>query len=202
MVKYGLTFNELEFSRLLQSCFNNYTIEKSYQHIIYPVLQRIGLLWRKDEVCPAQEHFVTNIIRRKLMVAIEQIPLNSLEKSTWLLCLPEDEEHDIPLLFANYLLRNSGFKVIYLGEKVPIGSIQNAIHQNNIPHLLLFMVRQRPITETNNLIHELSAQNPATKIHVSGNAELISSLKLDEKINHLSSIAAFNTYLHQLSYAN
>lgn len=202
LVKYGLTFKELEFNRLLQSCFNNYTIEKSYQHIIYPVLQRIGLLWRKEEVCPAQEHFVTNLVRQKLMVAIAQIPLASLIKSTWLLCLPEDEEHDIPLLFANYLLRNSGFNVIYLGEKVPTTAINNTIHQNNIPHLLLFMVRQRPITETHKLILELCTQNPATKIHVSGNSALISSLKLDNKINHLSSIAAFNTYLHQLSYAN
>lgn len=202
LVKYGLSFNELEFSSLLQNCFEHYSIEKSYQQIIYPVLQRIGLLWRKDEVCPAQEHFVTNLVRQKLMVAIEQIPLVSLKKSTWLLCLPEDEEHDIPLLFANYLLRKNGFNVIYLGEKVPINSIQITIHQNNIAHLLLFMVRQRPITETKNLLQELSALNPATKIHVSGNAALINSLKLDEKINHLSSIAAFNSYLHQLNYAN
>ncbi|MES2446695.1 MAG: MerR family transcriptional regulator [Bacteroidota bacterium] len=202
LVKYGLTFNEVEFSRLLEGCFSNYTIEKSYQNIIYPVLQRIGFLWRKDEACPAQEHFITNIIRQKLMVAIAQIPLASLNKSTWLLCLPEDEGHDIPLLFANYLLRNNGFKVIYLGEKIPTNSIQNAIHQNNIAHLLLFMVRQRPLAETNKLIHELSNQNPDINIHLSGNKDLITSLQLDQKINYLPSIAAFITHLHQLSHAN
>ena len=202
LVKYGLAFNEVEFSRLLESCFSNYNIEKSYQNIIYPVLQRVGFLWRKDEICPAQEHFITNIIRQKLMVAIAQIPLAALHKSIWLLCLPEDESHDIPLLFANYLLRKSGFKVIYLGEKIPINSIQNAIHQNNIAHLLLFMVRQRPITETNTLIHELSAKNPDVNIHLSGNKDLITALQLNQRINYLPSIAAFITYLHQLSHAN
>ena len=202
LLKFGIAYNEQKFSEILNTCIANYGLDTCYQQMIYPLLQRIGLLWRKEDVCPGQEHFLTSIIRQKLMVAIDQISLNTQVKSTWLLFLPEDEEHDIALLYASYILRTNGFKVIYLGEKVPLSSIESVVNNNKIDHLLFFMVRQRPIAEANEYIQNLITKYGDSKIHISGNSSLLHSLDLDQKVNYFKSIPIFQSYLQNISYAN
>ncbi|MGC8751254.1 MerR family transcriptional regulator [Hydrotalea sp.] len=94
-------------------------IEKSITQIIFPFLERIGILWLTNHVNPAQEHLVTNIIRQKLIVGIESthshLPLNK----TALLFLPEGEYHELGLLFMYYLLKSRGVKIYYLGANIP-----------------------------------------------------------------------------------
>lgn len=202
LLKFGIAYNEQKFSEILNTCITSYGLDTSYQQIIYPLLQRVGLLWRKEDVCPGQEHFLTSIIRQKLMVAIDQIPLNTQVRSTWLLFLPEDEEHDIALLYASYILRNNGFRVIYLGEKVPQSSVESVMNDNKIDHLLFFMIRQRPIEEANNYIQNLTSKYDDVKIHISGNGNLINNLDLGHKVNYFKSISLFQSYLQNILYAN
>jgi methanogenic corrinoid protein MtbC1 len=87
--------------------------------VIYPTLVKIGLMWSKDEVVPVQEHFITNLIKQKLFTAIDALPYLDVEKGSWLLFLPEGEHHELGLLMANYILKEKGYRVIYLGANVP-----------------------------------------------------------------------------------
>lgn len=202
LVKFGIAYNEQKFSEILNTCIASYGLDTSYQQIIYPLLLRIGLLWRKEDICPGQEHFLTSIIRQKLMVAIDQIPLNKQVKSTWLLFLPEDEEHDIALLYTSYILRTYGFKVIYLGEKVPQSSLESVMNDVKIDHLLFFMIRQRPIVEAESYIQNLVTKYDDLKIHIAGNSNLLNNLDLNDKVNYFKTISIFQSYLQNLSYAN
>lgn len=95
-------------------------IERTVLQIIFPFLEKIGILWQTGHIHPAQEHLVTNVIRQKLMVAIDACIPHSLLDKTFLLFLPEGEHHELGLLFMYYLLKSRGAKIIYLGANVPV----------------------------------------------------------------------------------
>ncbi|WP_316767910.1 MerR family transcriptional regulator [Pedobacter frigiditerrae] len=201
LLKFGVAYNELSFADLLTQAISEHGVEDSYQQIIYPLLQRLGLMWRRDNICPAQEHFISGIIRQKLMTAIDNIPLKIQTKSSWLLFLPEDEAHEIPLLFASYLLRTNGFKVVYLGDRVPLASLKDAMKNFKAENLLFFMVRQRTIADAASYLAAIENNFSDAKIHIAGNEKLINNLSLNDRINHFSSIEEFKNLLINLNHA-
>jgi MerR family transcriptional regulator, light-induced transcriptional regulator len=99
-------------------------IERTVIQIIFPFLEKIGILWQTGHINPAQEHFVTNIIRQKLIVAIEGTIPPVKQDKTFLLFLPEGEHHELGLLFIYYLIKSRGGKTIYLGANVPIKDVE------------------------------------------------------------------------------
>lgn len=113
-----------KFESILDDHIKRVGVEKSITQIIFPFLERVGILWLTNHVNPAQEHLITNIIRQKLILGIEKV--NSIFSSSKLcvLFLPEGEYHELGLLFMHYLLKTKGVKVIYLGANVPIKDIE------------------------------------------------------------------------------
>jgi DNA-binding transcriptional MerR regulator len=113
-----------QFETILDDHISKRGIEKSIIHIVFPFLERVGILWVTNHINPAQEHLITNIIRQKIILGIEKV--NSIFSSTKLciLFLPEGEHHEMGLLFMHYLLKSKGIKVIYLGANVPIKDIE------------------------------------------------------------------------------
>ena len=99
-------------------------IEKTIIRIIFPFFERIGILWQTGHINPAQEHLITNIIRQKLIVGIDQAkPLMKVKRS-FLLFLPEREHHELGLLLVYYLLKRRGAEVFYIGANVPLKDAQ------------------------------------------------------------------------------
>jgi len=112
-------FEKIVSTNILQFGFDNTMI-----HIIYPFLSRIGTLWVTGSIGPAQEHFITNLIRQKIIVAIDgQVNKQRPNAKKYLLFLPEGELHEISLLFANYIIRARHNKVIYLGQSLPFNEL-------------------------------------------------------------------------------
>jgi MerR family transcriptional regulator, light-induced transcriptional regulator len=109
-----------EFERIIDNYILARGIERTITQLIFPFLERIGVLWQTDHINPAQEHLVTNIIRHKLIVGIEATVSHTKINKTVLLFLPEKEHHELGLLFMYYLLKSRGVKVIYLGANVPV----------------------------------------------------------------------------------
>jgi MerR family transcriptional regulator, light-induced transcriptional regulator len=99
-------------------------IERSISQIIFPFLEKIGILWLTSHINPAQEHLVSNIIRQKLIVGIESVVSSVDLKKTILLFLPEGEYHELGLLFLYYILKSRGAKVVYLGANVPLDDVE------------------------------------------------------------------------------
>jgi DNA-binding transcriptional MerR regulator len=112
-----------DFESVLDFQIANKGIEKTITQIIFPFLERIGILWVTSRVNPAQEHLVTNIIRQKLIVGIEKTVPALQVTSTALLFLPEGEHHELGILFMYYLLKSRGVKVLYLGANVPMRDV-------------------------------------------------------------------------------
>jgi DNA-binding transcriptional MerR regulator len=96
------------------------------EHII-PFLNRIGVMWLVGTINPAQEHFISNLIRQKIITAIDQLPIPDPGQSKAILFLPEHEWHEISLLVYHYHLRSKGFNSIYLGQALPYDALIKTI---------------------------------------------------------------------------
>jgi DNA-binding transcriptional MerR regulator len=92
------TFDELMFDKVFSNAVLRLGLVDTYLKVIYPLLVRVGLMWSKDDVMPAQEHFFSNLIKQKIFAAIDATPLPQNADQTWLLFLPETESHEIGLL--------------------------------------------------------------------------------------------------------
>lgn len=109
-------FDKIMSTNILQAGFENTMLS-----IIFPFLTKIGVLWQTGSITPAQEHFISNLIRQKLIVAIDGCYVSSKDvKHKYLLFLPEGELHELSLLFCYYLVKSRKNKVIYLGQNVPL----------------------------------------------------------------------------------
>ena len=111
------------FEKLLTEQIRTKGIEKTITQILFHYLEKMGILWMTNHINPAQEHLVTNIIRQKLIVGIDNVESPLKINKTVLLFLPENEYHEIGLLFMFYLLKKRGVQVIYLGANVPLSDV-------------------------------------------------------------------------------
>lgn len=119
-----IDLDEERFEKILNANIQQFGFENTMIHIIYPFLSRIGVLWMTGSIGSAQEHFITNLIRQKLITAIDgQTTKAGATGKTFVLFLPEGEFHEISLLFANYIIRARSNKVIYLGQSLPFDEL-------------------------------------------------------------------------------
>ena len=103
-------------------------IERTITQIIFPYMEKIGILWLTNHINPAQEHLVSNVIRQKLIVGIEGIATSLKINKTVLLFLPEGEYHELGMLFMYYLLKSRGVSTIYLGANVPMQDVEYVVN--------------------------------------------------------------------------
>lgn len=117
---------------MLESILDNYIlskgIERTITQIIFPFMEKIGILWVTNHINPAQEHLVSNIIRQKLIVGIESVSTSLKINKTILLFLPEGEHHELGLLFMYYLLKSRGVSTIYLGANIPLPDVEYVVN--------------------------------------------------------------------------
>ena len=133
VINNSLIYNEQKISALIATSIEQNGVLDTYKLVIYPTLVRMGLMWLNGRLCPSQEHFLSQIIRQKIFAAVDNLnPEQTSGAARWVLFLPEDEDHDIGLLFAHYLLRSNNRNVIFLGSKVPLPSIERILQENKI----------------------------------------------------------------------
>jgi MerR family transcriptional regulator, light-induced transcriptional regulator len=163
MVASAIEFNETLFHKIFSSSVMCYGLEGAYLKVIYPALQRLGMMWFSDKIAPAQEHFVLNLIRQKLDTSIDMIPLSHYSKEHWLLFLPENEFHEIGLLMAHYLLRNAGHRSTYLGANVPFDSLIDSVEILKPTSLLSFFVCKDYEQNDNDIVQQMNQLFPSQK---------------------------------------
>lgn len=124
LIHHMVDYNIETFEDVLDGYIASRGIDKTITQVIFPFLEKIGILWITNHINPAQEHLVTNLIRQKLIVGIEGAYSHIATRKTILLFLPEGEHHEIGLLYTYYLMKSHGIKVIYLGANVPIKDVE------------------------------------------------------------------------------
>ncbi|UOQ55484.1 MerR family transcriptional regulator [Hymenobacter cellulosivorans] len=139
-----LEMNEPQICKLLVGATQQLGFEAAVLRVMYPFLQRIGVLWQTGSINPAQEHLVTNIIRQKIVAATDQLPpVRPSETRRWVLFLPEGELHELALLFMHYALRARTQHVLYLGQNLPESEL-TAVCQTYQPHTICTVLTAVP----------------------------------------------------------
>ena len=133
----AIDFNEAAFFLVLNDLIQKIGFEKTVVDVCYPYLQRVGLLWDTNNVIPAQEHFSSYIIQNRLISETEKFSQAQNGRPEIILFCPENEHHELPLLFLNYLLRKYGWKVLYLGKNIKLADLKEAAQLPGIKYLYL-----------------------------------------------------------------
>ncbi|MEO7310860.1 MAG: MerR family transcriptional regulator [Chitinophagaceae bacterium] len=156
----------------LEEILDDYIIgrgmEKTITQVIFPFLEKIGILWATSHITPAQEHLVSNVVRQKLLVGIERSKsVVKLDKSL-LLFLPEGEHHELGLLFMYYLLKNKGVRVWYLGSNVPVKDLDFIIKAKKPDAVYAHLTSVANNFNFEKFLNRLHQIAPATPFVVSG----------------------------------
>ncbi len=104
-------------------------LELTFTNFIIPFLDRIGIMWLIGTINPAQEHFITNLIRQKVIGEIDKLPIPDTKKDAVMLYLPEHEWHELSLLFYQFILRKKDINTIYLGQSLPYDALMECIEK-------------------------------------------------------------------------
>ena len=136
--------------------------QKKFSSIFYetfiPLLEEIGVLWTTNTITPAHEHFISHLIKQKILIEIERYQLQQKEISdkTFILYLPFNEIHDLGLLFLHHEIITNGHKSIYLGRSLPLESlIELNNHFKEITYVTYLTVEPTE-DEIDNYINEFS----------------------------------------------
>lgn len=156
------------FERTLDNYIMARGVERTITQIIFPFLEKIGILWTTNHVNPAQEHLVTNIIRQKLIVGIESVNPHIQIDKTVLLFLPESEHHELGLLFIYFLFRNRGIKVLYLGANVPVKDVEFVVKMKNPDFAYTHMTSMAQNFNFEKFLNNISLKVKSVPIVISG----------------------------------
>ncbi|MGY8970123.1 MAG: MerR family transcriptional regulator [Flavobacteriales bacterium] len=117
-------FDKTLFNNIYSRLLLKKTFKEIFKEIFIPFLEHVGLLWQTETILPAHEHFVSNLISQKVQVNTEELKYTTIiSDTTYVLFLPENEIHELGLLYLNYELVLRGYKTIYLGQSLPIDNL-------------------------------------------------------------------------------
>jgi MerR family transcriptional regulator, light-induced transcriptional regulator len=176
LISAGITFDTFRFDSTFSSAILRFGLRDTYTKVLLPVLIRIGLMWGKNQIVPAQEHLISNLIKQKLFAGIDGLPLNTSPKKKYLLFLPPNENHEIGLLLSYYLLKQAGHRVYYLGANVPINNLNIAVKSANPDFIVFFAVRSWGAKQLQDVVDEI-LQKFEKNIVVLGNENTIKTVK-------------------------
>lgn len=159
---------EEKFEKILSGLILRFGFERTVIDILYPFLDKIGVLWQTHHITPAQEHFIANLIRQKVIVAIDSLPLAEKTARKVMLYLPENELHEIGLLFSHYRIRKAGYRTYYLGQNVPFADLK-ATYEVHKPELIVGAITA-PLSRISlkAYIERIANEFPESKILLSG----------------------------------
>ncbi|UOQ67495.1 MerR family transcriptional regulator [Hymenobacter volaticus] len=194
-----LDMNEPQLCYLLNHAIQQLGFEAAVMHVVYPFLQRIGVMWQAGSVNPAQEHLVTNLVRQKMMAATDMLAsVQPKAAHRWVLFLPEGEMHELALLFMNYALRVRGHHVLYLGQNLPIKELQ-AVCDTYQPHAICTVMTAAPDRDrVQDFVNSLSALCPDKLLCLYGPLAHIEGLELPGNATRFRFMPEFLTLADKL----
>ena len=168
-----LNFDQALYYKTYESLLKEKAFDEIFYDIFIPLLTEIGLLWQTDTISPAHEHFITTLIRQKILINTEIIQSKQVNKSnkTFVLYLPDNEIHELGLMFINHQLVSKGYHSIFLGQSVPLESlIELQNYYDEIIYISYFTVQpeKENIVKYLDDFDKLIIQNTNTKFWILG----------------------------------
>lgn len=184
-----IDLDEERFEKIISTNILQFGFENTMIHIIYPFLSRIGTLWVTGSVGPAQEHFITNLIRQKIIVAIDgQVSKQRPDGKKYMLFLPEGELHEISLLFANYIIRARYNKVVYLGQSLPFNELVFAYNLHRPDYIFSALTSVPSNSDVQPFVNKLMRTFPESHILLTGYQVVGQDIQTDDNATIINNI--------------
>lgn len=173
-------------------------IERAIIQIIFPFLEKIGVLWLTNHINPAQEHLVTNIIRQKLIVGIEEVGSSIKVDKTILLFLPEGEHHEIGLLFVHYLLKSRGANIIYIGSNIPLDDVEYVAKLKKPDYLFSHLTSVTHKFNFDKFLADINRKMPGIPLVISGQLARAYQRRIPQHVKFKKSFSEAMEFISQL----
>lgn len=190
-----MNFDQVQFTQTYDKLLSEKSFTDVFYEVFIPLMTELGLLWQSDTITPAHEHFITYLIKQKIIANTEKIQYLKPTKTNrvFVLYLPDNEIHELGLLYLNYEIISNGYKSIYLGESVPIDSL-NVVCKNfdNITFIAYTTVKPEP-DEINEYVTQIKNEvlKDDSEIWFIGRMiENISSNKLSNNVRKFETISS------------
>jgi MerR family transcriptional regulator, light-induced transcriptional regulator len=195
-----IDLDEERFEKIMSTNILQQGFEQTMMQVVFPFLRKIGVLWQTGSVTPAQEHFISNLIRQKLIVAIDGSFVSSKDKNKkYLLYLPEGELHELSLLFCYYAIKSRKNRVIYLGQNVPLQDVISTYHIYKPDYVLTILTTNKSVGKTQKYISSLGDAFKDAQLLLSGYQLLSNDIKLPANAKLLRRLEEFLSMLEMQS---
>ncbi|MFT3794033.1 MerR family transcriptional regulator [Flavobacterium sp.] len=188
-----INFDQTHFLNTYNALLNNHSFRDIFYEVFIPLMNEMGLLWQTDTITPAQEHFISHLVKQKIMVNTEKIQLVEplYTDTVYVLFLPINEIHELGLMYINYELLSRGHKTIYLGESVPAENLKDL--QRHFEHLVFITYTTvQPdydyINEYLDAVDRLVLENDSELWILGKQTQYIDTAKLSKRIRVFRSI--------------
>ncbi len=195
-----IDLDEERFEKIMSTNILQQGFEQTMLQVVFPFMRKIGVLWQTGSVTPAQEHFISNLIRQKLIVAIDGCYVSSKDRhKKYLLYLPEGELHELTLLFCYYAIKSRKNKVIYLGQNVPLPDVESTYDLYRPDYVLTVITTTKSIAKTQRYITALGEKFGQSQLLLSGYQLLNNDLKLPKNARLMPRLEEFVKMMEQQS---
>jgi MerR family transcriptional regulator, light-induced transcriptional regulator len=178
---HTINLDTFGFEELLNKIIQENGFSKTIQNIIFPFFDRIGLLWQTGTIFVAHEHFVSNLIRNRLIIESAKFDNRSSGKSI-LFYLRENELHELGLLYFNFLAAENGFRCVYLGQSLPFGDLSNLLRRTEFNFVCTSFIYAIEKHELEQYLSNLSMVFDQNKILIAGRQIAIHKPKLPSNV--------------------
>lgn len=189
-----LNFDQSLFLKTYNDLMEGKSFTDIFNKVFIPLMNELGILWQTNTISPAHEHFISNLIKQKIYIHTEQLQIEEPTKTdkVYVLFLPENEIHELGLLYINYQIALRGYKTIYLGQTMPIENLVDLLkYYNNIRFISYFTVSptQSDLDDYFRRFTEVLEMSPGSKLYALGNQiQYVSKENLPETIRLFNSI--------------
>ena len=198
LVMAMMEMDEQRFNKIITSSIIKQGFDYTFEVLLHAFLEKTGVLWQIGRIIPAQEHFITQLIRQKLILAIDGQNQLKPGYKTFLLFLPENEFHELGLLYLNFLIRKAGHLVIYLGQNVPTHNLSNVFDIHAVDFLLTSLTASQEEEALSLFLKEISELHSGKQILIGGTMIMDSTISLPSNFRFFNSIESFSGFISQL----
>ena len=193
------------FNKTYDEFISHSKFEFIFMDVFMPLMKELGILWQTGAISATHEHFITNLIKQKIHIQTERVQL-SIKKNTdhpvFVLFLPENEIHELGILYLNYLILSKGLRTILLGQSIQILSLENLYTYKKSFNFVTYLTvkpNKKEIMPYLNLFNEKLLLNTNSKLIVFGPQQTkIDINNLPNKIELYRSVQSFiSNYLEK-----
>jgi len=196
-----INFDQSLFTKTYDTLLSEKSFREVFYEVFIPLMNEIGLLWQSDTITPAHEHFISYLIKQKLLINTEKLqvlqPTN--DEKVFVLYLPSNEIHELGLMYLNYEVLHHGYRSIYLGESIPLDNLKDLKKYFNKVTFISYLTVEPNKDEINHYIKAINDEvlnDDNTELWLLGRmVDFIESQNISDKTRIFRSISDLVVYL-------